>query len=61
MGLSDMKKMVEQGEQLYEERKNKDLTRAVDLVDAAEEVQDGAYYIIVVTRVILSIQAVFLL
>ncbi len=38
MGFADMKKMVEQGEQLYEERRSKELTKALDMVDAAEEV-----------------------
>lgn len=38
-----MKKLVEQGEQLYEERRSKELTKALDMVDAAEEV--GIVYI----------------
>lgn len=38
MGLEDMKRLVQQGEQLYEERKSKELTKALDMVDAAEEV-----------------------
>jgi hypothetical protein len=33
-----MKRLVQQGEQLYEERKSKELTKALDMVDAAEEV-----------------------
>jgi tryptophanyl-tRNA synthetase len=39
INLDDMKKMVQQGEQLCEERKSKELTRAMNVLDTAEEVQ----------------------
>jgi hypothetical protein len=38
INFDDMKKMVQQGEQLCEERKSKDLTRAINVLDTAEEV-----------------------
>jgi hypothetical protein len=39
INLVDMKKMVQQGEQLCEERKSKELTRAMNVLDTAEEVR----------------------
>lgn len=39
INLDDMKKMVQQGEQLCEERKSKELTRAINVLDTAEDVR----------------------
>lgn len=38
VGLDEIKRMVGQGEQLCEERKSKELSRALGVVDLAEEV-----------------------
>lgn len=38
INISDMKKMVQQGEQLCDERKSKELTKAIHVLDTAEEV-----------------------
>lgn len=37
INLEDMKKMVQQGEQLCDDRKSKELTRAINVLDTAEE------------------------
>lgn len=36
--LTDMKKLVEEGEALYDDSRNKELNNALNVVDTAEEV-----------------------
>ncbi len=38
VGLSDMKKLVQEGEIFFDDAKNKELSTAVNIVDVAEEV-----------------------
>lgn len=47
INLEDMKKMVQQGEQLCDDRKSKELTRAINVLDTAEEVIMVLYILLI--------------